>query len=181
MVTWPLSASGLFDDWVLKKEEYSMWENAFSEKKKKEALLKCNPVSVLISRQITGPKLLLSNGLSHGPWWTIGCCPLWYITLKPGLCQCFGMRGEASIMGSVKLAFLKSLSGLFSPKRASWLNNLLVSVLLHQWWDLPHLHRQTPHCSCTRYRAPLGQAASDWLEDKDSLRSSKAPHRLSSF
>ena len=49
LITWPLSASGLFDDWVLKKEEYSMWENAFSEKKKKETLLKCNPVSVLIS------------------------------------------------------------------------------------------------------------------------------------
>ena len=49
LVTWPLSASGLFDDWVLKKEEYSMWENAFSEKKKKETLLKCNPVSLLIS------------------------------------------------------------------------------------------------------------------------------------
>ena len=61
--------------------------------------------------------------------------------------------------GLCQACFL-SLSGLFSPKRASWLNNPLVSVLLHQWWDLPHLHRQTPHCSCTPHRAPLGQAAS---------------------
>lgn len=28
-----------FDNWVLKKEEYIMWENAFSEQKKKETLL----------------------------------------------------------------------------------------------------------------------------------------------
>ena len=80
----------------------------------------------------------------------------------PQTCRALPMlwhEGRGFYNGLCQACFL-SLSGLFSPKRASWLNNPLVSVLLHQWWDLPHLHRQTPHCSCTPHRAPLGQAAS---------------------